>query len=289
MSTKPKLTAGVRVSEVVMSTCDVIWTDAGANVTAKAETDTLKEGTACSELAIAAGQAVGMIGYTAVEAAAAATNINTDWASAAYNYLRFWFKSSVTLDAGDFTIGLNNAATFDTAVGAGHRNWDIPAIDVVNTWYLCQVPCPRTLTDGTELASIDAVGVTMVTDKTCTIWIDDIRLCSYDLSPGTLGMTPVSVAAILNTDLEPLKTPMLFAFPFRSRTFATNELPQAIDLTWYLGSNTDTWTSSDLEQGQIELSASERATDVEVCASSCSIVLGADLAAGETLELLVKE
>lgn len=285
------LSCSVTINEVVLSTCNDLWTDAGGNVTAKAETDTLKEGTACCELDIAAGQAAGMIGYTAVEAAAAGTNINTAWNGAAFNYLRFWFKSTVALASGDFTIGLDNAATFNTAVGAGHRNWAIPAILAANVdvWHLCQVPCPRTLTDGTELASIDSVGITMVTDVgACVLHIDDIRLTNYSLSPSSAGISIPLTSFVHNTDLQPVKAPAVLAFPYLTRYTSTNELPQDMEITWYKGA-AGAWASTDVEQGTMNYSATERLTDVRARATSCAIVLGADLGASEYIELMVEE
>lgn len=277
----------MRMNEIVLCTCDDIWTDAGANVTAKAETDVLKLGAACAELDIAADQAVGMIGYGTV--AVAATNINETWLDAKYNHLKFWFRSSVVLEAGDFTIGLDNAATFNTAVGAGHRNWNIPLIPAANTWYRCYVPCPRTLTDGTELASIDGVGITMVTDKTCTIWIDDIRLCNYQTA-GDSTITLPSTQTIGNTNLDTSEAlTELWYLPYRSGQVTIHELAQDCELSYYLGSNPATWTSSDVVSGTDRLVSGQTGTDLWRTATSIAFKQGASLVAGEYLSVLVVE
>jgi hypothetical protein len=295
MSVKPHRTASIQLNEIVLSTTEIVWTTGdGANVTPKAETNTFKTGTACAELAIGAGFPTAAalpkpIGFQT--AALGAINLNTAWNDAAYNYIKLWIKSDIaTWAAGGMTVGLDDAANFVTAVGASHRDWALPALPAANTWYRAAVACTRTLTDGTELASMDGVGLTATVDPgVCQVWVDDIRLCNYQFG-GTDKITVAPLATVGNTDMDTADSRIeLWYFPFRTRLITIYECPKDVEFLGYLGSNAATWTSSDRTQGTVKLLDGQTAVDLNREWTAVAVKLGADLGAGEILSMEVSD
>ena len=279
-------TASIAMSELIIDTAEDVWTTGdGANVTPKAETDTYKVGSKCAELAIGAdfptaGTVPKVVGYTATDST---VNLNADVGpdatyAARYNYAKFWMKSSRATTAGFFQFGLDNANTFNTAVGVGHRNWDIPALPVANTWYRVIIPIPRTVTDNTELASVDGVGITATADPgTCTIWIDDIRLCRYEFG-GDEDITLPSISTVAGE---------VFQMPFRTQFVTVHQLPVDVKLQYFLGTNVDTHVATDTDMGIEPLYSGQSAADLARVCSWLKVTLGTDLGADDVLSILV--
>lgn len=274
MGTRPPLVASVKMSEAIICTGEAAWTQVDAACTVTADATYYKVGAASAKMAMAAGAAAGIQAYgvPAVD--------NTNIATAGYTHIKYWIRSSLAVAAGALKLGLSDAAD---ASGTEYYV-DIPAL-AADTWTRV---CSELSTDQAALTSLSSIHLYLVTDSGAqNVYIDDIRLCKYVLSP-TDGITLAETSTLGNTNAVTDTASEVFQFPFRARLASTNELPQDIGVTWYAGSP-DAWASTDVEQGAMHYSATERLTDVNVSATSCSIVLGADLAAAEYIELMVEE
>ncbi|MBE3039939.1 MAG: hypothetical protein IMZ62_14165 [Chloroflexi bacterium] len=256
----------VQLSEIITSTCEADWTDL-ANVTLTHDATVHKVGTNSVKMIIAAGLAAGgTVGY----GPCAPVNINL--ATAGYTHIKFWIYADAAQAAGAFAIGLAEGADDTSAEYCAN----IPALPVLNTWYRVLLPLTAAQLAFTSVSTIVLKAV--ANPATPTIYLDDIRLCNYDLS----GDDGITMPDVTTQDGE------TFEFPFTSRLINVYSLPQAVELTWYQGTAGE-WTSSDVVCGTTSLAASQTAADLERQATSVIALLGADLAAGEKLKLEVVE
>ena len=141
----------------VVENCEDVWATS-ANVTCATDTDK-KVGTYSVKLTIAAGFTTGVIAYE-------------DFSSAdltGYDTIRFWFKSSKTLAAGDIQILLDDTS----GCVSPKESLNLPAI-TADTWTYVSID----LADPTALAAIISVGLKAPsTDPGEVVFhIDDVKV-----------------------------------------------------------------------------------------------------------------
>jgi hypothetical protein len=143
---------------VVVEDCEAAWDELVAeNVTATADTDDKKVGTASAKFVVGADVAEGTILATQV--------VEVDLSDR--KSLTVWIKSSVQADAGDLQLLLDDSQE----CGSPLELLDIPAL-AANTWTKCDLP----LSNPAALSAVISVGLKMVTDLgACTIHLDDVR------------------------------------------------------------------------------------------------------------------
>ena len=146
-------------SAVDINRCDSVWTEQVlATVTASADDEDKKEGSASLKLVVAAGAAA-----NAILASQAITSLDLS----GYDTIEFWAKSTVAEAAGGLQLLLD-----DTALCASPlETLNLPAL-VADTWTFCRLTLANPETD----TAIISVGLKYVTDiGACVIWLDDIR------------------------------------------------------------------------------------------------------------------
>lgn len=142
-----------------LHSCDSVWDElVDGDVTASADEDYEKEGTACLKLVVAAGCAAGDI---------LATDDISEVDISDSDEITLWVWSSVALSAGDIQVLLDDTAKCASAV----ESLNIPAVSA-STWTMCTISLANPESD----SAIISVGLKMVTDKGAfTLRVDDIR------------------------------------------------------------------------------------------------------------------
>jgi hypothetical protein len=149
-----------------LDACEYAWDDmVDTDVTVSTDHSTYHNGTASVKLAVGADCAAG-------DTLAGKAISSKDFTG--YHFVKFWFRSSTALDAGDLQFGIDETADF----ASPDILYDIPAISA-DTWTECTID----LGDD-DLADMDAVlsyGLKMVTDKGAfNCWIDQIKLLTFE-------------------------------------------------------------------------------------------------------------
>jgi hypothetical protein len=224
--------------ELVLCDCETAWTQA-ANVTATADATYFREGLKSAKMAFAAGFTTGIAAYG--DSASDALNL----ATAGYTHIAYEVRSSTVRAAGAFTLGLDNAANFATAEGAGKASQAMPAIPVADTWYtVCQALSAAQL----ALTSVDSVGVTAVTDPgTSDLYIDNIRLLKI-VTAGDQVITIPEIHSAGNTNGADNWVD-LFIFPFESKALSSNPAPVTMRFIPYRATTAGSWAATDAAQG----------------------------------------
>ncbi|MGH2544683.1 MAG: hypothetical protein ACRDIB_17975, partial [Ardenticatenaceae bacterium] len=126
--------------------------------TSAADTSDKKEGSASSEITLAASESGGILaGYEDISPA-------LDLSS--HDSLQLWIKSSVATSAGDLDLVIDDTA----GCGSALESIDLPAL-AANTWELATIG----ITDTTTRTTVACVGLTAVTDNGAqVINLDDI-------------------------------------------------------------------------------------------------------------------
>lgn len=136
--------------------CDAGWTAMPDCVTGQGYSDK-QEGVSCILVQIGDAHTTGLAAY----------RDRTALDLTGYHVLRFWIKSTINLDAGDYQIVLDDTA----GCGSPVKTVDIPA-GWAGYWYEHEV----VLGDTAGMSSIISVGLNVAVDKgLCTVRLDDIR------------------------------------------------------------------------------------------------------------------
>jgi len=145
------VTAGIS-----MVVCDAAWdTEQGANVVCSADTSDYKEGTASAKMVVA-----GAIGGSANIASEGITEVDISGETE----IAFWCKSSVALDAADWSFSIYDGAAI-------LENIAIPAL-TANTWTHVRL----TIVDPSDMTAVDKLYIRQDVDKAAlSFWIDDIH------------------------------------------------------------------------------------------------------------------
>ncbi len=265
----------MRMSEVMLNTGDVVWTQKDAQCTVTADATYYRAfGTVThsAKMACAIAAAVGLQAYKATAAAMSMAGVT---------HLKFWIYSSRALAAGEFSIGVSNDAA--PANAAACVLLPIPAI-AATTWTRVVVPVSAAWLAAVP-TSVDAVGLSMVTDTgvAVSIYLNDIRACTYTAS-GSDAVTLPSTCTLNNTNADTINTD-LWLLPFRSRAVTIHKVPQDIDVKYWEGAALAAWASTDTEGATDPLYLGQAATDLDRRATAISFVLGADLASGEEISI----
>ncbi len=149
----------VYTSGLLVDDGETAWVTAvGANWTCTADATVYKVGAKSAKMVIAA--------------AASADDLlaTSDWTGkdlSTYDGLYWWAYSTVATAAGDFQIAID-----ETAACAGPEEYlNFPSLEV-NTWKQCFA---RFAAATTTRDLIISIGLHMVTDKTATIYVDDVE------------------------------------------------------------------------------------------------------------------
>jgi len=139
-------TGSVYAALQVLEDCEDAWNEqVVANVTASVATGDSKVGSGSALFTVAAGFATGVIGSEAI------STLNLS----AYNQIMAWVKSSVALDASDYSILLDNTANCASPIITAN----IPAL-VVDTWKYIKIAA-----DLSGCTGIVSVGLRQNVDK----------------------------------------------------------------------------------------------------------------------------
>lgn len=165
---------------VTIEECQDVWT-AGSNVTASLDTET-PCGSYSVKLAVTATPAAGdIIAYEAV----------TSMDLSTIEFITGWFKSSVALDAGDYTLHTDDTA----AIASPVTTTSLPAAKAGEWTYFCVA------ISGGSAATI-SVGLKMAVDKGAhDFWIADVRGATVQAS-AAVGVLKENVyfSALRNED-----------------------------------------------------------------------------------------
>jgi hypothetical protein len=154
--------------------CESAWT-ASANVTASLNNSSMREGSNCVSLAVAAGFTTGKIAYRALGA-------TTDFSS--YQQLSFYIRHNIsTLAASTVKICLCSDTTGDVIVDS----FLVPLTNISSIWHAF------TVDKGSALgSSIQSVALYADSDPgTVTFLIDDLIACKAPSSADSLSLTSV--------------------------------------------------------------------------------------------------
>ena len=176
------LTDGTR-NETVVHDCESAWTELdGTGVTASTDNADYKIGTKSAKFVITGAATAGEILATA---SISSKNIS------AYTYLDVWIKCSVGTNAGDLQILTDDTAQCASAIEA----INVPALSA-NTWTRVNLKLATPLLN----IAIISIGLKQVVDiGACTIWLDDVRAVTRELSQdGTVTWTTNVTSQTLN-------------------------------------------------------------------------------------------
>jgi hypothetical protein len=151
--------ASAENSMVVVDSCEAAWDEyVQANVTSTLETTDVKVGSGSAKLDVGATAAVGRL----------ATHDFASLNGTAYNYIKFWIKSTVTINSGDLSILLDDTAECVSPL----KDLNMGAL-TANTW----TEKSLALGDASGLGALISVGIDMDVDKGAfVLYIDQIRL-----------------------------------------------------------------------------------------------------------------
>ena len=158
-------------SEELIENCEDAWNEfVDADVTASLDTVDFKVGSGCAKFVCAAGLAAGDIIATEAIAALDISKLRQ---------IGKWIKSSVTLDAGDLQLLLDNTASCATPI----ESINIPKINA-DVWTYVYLP----LAAPASCTAIISVGLKMIVDKGAfDLRVDDIN--AYGILLQTTGIT----------------------------------------------------------------------------------------------------
>lgn len=137
--------------------CDAAWAELAdpTGVTSSLDTTFKKEGGGSLKLVIAAGASTGLLKTASI------TSLDLSGCTE----VAIWIFCTVALAAGDMQLILSASASCAALTEA----LDIPAT-VANTWTRHVISLANPQSD----SAIISVGLKMITDKTCSLWADDI-------------------------------------------------------------------------------------------------------------------
>jgi hypothetical protein len=261
--------ASLRLNEVVIDDCETIWTIGATGGTSVLDDDAtvFKVGAESAELILNADATAGIVSYSTGALA------NTDLSD--YTHVKYWIRSTIALAAGDFKLGFSDAAD-----QSGTEYYvDIPAI-AANTWTRVITDLTSGTDPWTNVSSASSIHLNMVVDKAAgSIFLDDIRLCNYELS----GDADITLPETTTYDGEILQ------MPFRAQSLTVHEVPQDIKVQYRVGSTVDTHSTSDGVGGYDYIMSGQTATDLQRVFTNLRIVLSADLGAADYLSVLAQE
>lgn len=143
-------------SRIVIHDASSAWT-AGTNVTATADTELKKQGTASNKLVIAAGASAGdVVAYKDFTADDFSDMTHVEW----------WARCSAATTAADFKLLLDDTSACVSPI----ELLDFPAL-TADTWTFCRVA----LAKADEDTAIASVGVELDQDATASLWIDHVQ------------------------------------------------------------------------------------------------------------------
>jgi hypothetical protein len=151
-------------TEKVLHNCDSVWDElVDGDTTATAELEDKREGSGSNKFVIAAGM-------SASDIIASVSISSTDLSK--YTHVEFWFKSTVTLTAGQAKLILSSTANAGTETEA----LSVPAI-TADTWTFCRVALANPLSD----TAIISLGLDYTADVGAAPYqIDGIRATKTD-------------------------------------------------------------------------------------------------------------
>ena len=204
------------------------------------DTTVFKTGTESCENILHAASAAGIIAYSLGKVHELAVLDDDNISAMGANYIKFWSRSSVTVAAGAYKIGLSDAN--DGTMGAS-GSVDMPAM-TTNIWQRNVVALNATQA---ALTSVSAWMIDYVTDtgNADSLFLDDVRLAKY-IPIGNSSITLPSSLTLNNTNGDGINTDMWY-FPYRSRVVRIDS-DASMTITFYCGANAATWTSSDTVQ-----------------------------------------
>lgn len=271
----------MRMTDLLIDTCDVVWTAKAANVVcALAGVGQFKIAADCTNIALgdsAAGSQAWSIGSCG----------NQDLTGGAWTHLKFWIRvtttGSVDVAAGAFQLGLTNENDGTGTV----RYVDIPALSY-NTWTRVVVPLSAGPDGQTaNITSLSAIhlGKSGATPDNCNIFLDDIRLVKYE--PRGLAITLPTTCTLNNGYADSVNTDV-WQLPYQMSRITIHELQQDADVTYYLGS-VGHWAATDLVCGMDYLHDGQTGVDLEREGTSLSIILANTLQGAAYFSVLVVE
>lgn len=149
--------------------CETAWT-ASANVTSTADTSQFKENAKSARHVIAAGFTTGLAAYFAT----GTLNLS------GYQQVSFWFRASLTISAGVFSVRLCS----DTAGVTTVHNIGVPALPVANQWTVITVDLGANMN-----SAIASVALYVDADPgAATVYIDNILACKATSSADSLTL-----------------------------------------------------------------------------------------------------
>jgi len=288
-------TAAVKIDkELQICECLDVWTDVGGTVTASADATYFREGTTSAKLVLDTTLATGMVAYDTGSLA------DNDLSGGDYTHMAFEVRAKVAIAAGDFQIGLDDSATFNTAYGAGVRFVDVPAVPAFTTadpWYTVCVPLSGVAGVSGQLAltSVSSLGIWAIADQTGIeneLYLDNFRLLRI-LPTGDEEITVPTIHSVGNTNGDTSRIDFLI-FPFESSRLSSNAMPLAVELIPFRAAGTDAaqagqWSSADAEQGHIELDAGDYLDDAPRSYTALAIKRATELTGVQKLCLEVVE
>lgn len=142
---------------ILISDCETIWTEIGANVAITADPVSVKAGLYSARFAVDDAASIGVLAVVAIPA------LNL----AARKGISMWIMSSIALNAGDIQLLLDDAANCASPL----ETLNIPAI-LETRWVKVYLPLANPASD----VAIISVGLKMAVDKgAIVVNIDDVR------------------------------------------------------------------------------------------------------------------
>ena len=277
--------ASVKIDkELQICDCLDVWTDPGVTVTASADATYFREGTTSALLHMEAALTTGIVGYDTGSLA------NNDLSGGDYSHIAFEVRSSIARAAGDFQIGFDDSATFNTAYGAGVRVVDLPAIPaatVANPWYTVCLPLSAGQLALTSVSSVGIWAILTQLNLHSDLYIDNIRLMRI-VPTGDAAITIPTIHSVENANGDTDRV-TLFAFPFKSRLLATNPAPLALELVPFRGEAAGAWAATDPEQGHVYLETTEYLDDSPRSYTALAIKRATELTGVQKITLEVLE
>ena len=156
----PSISEDVQLSSTVVDDCEAAFDEyVAAGVVSDTDAVDFKVGTACARLTMDASAAVGRL----------ATNDFGPLDAREYNYVKFWIKSSITINTNELSFLLDDTAECVSPI----KDLNIGAL-VANTW----TEKTLALGDTSGLSAIRSFGFDQDVDKGAFVLrIDQVRLC----------------------------------------------------------------------------------------------------------------
>ena len=155
----PVIAESVALSYEVVDDCEAAWDEyVGSDVTVSVDNADYKVGSGCNKFDMAAEASVGRL----------ATNDFGPLDARAYNYIKFWIKSSIAINSNELSILLDDTAGCISPL----KDLNIGAL-TANTW----TEKTLALGDASGLSAICSVGIDQDVDKGAfTLRVDQVRL-----------------------------------------------------------------------------------------------------------------